>query len=209
MVEAYQDTHGLDIGKQQVGTIYAKALLGATETSGRTTAVLEEFQSLITDVLDRLPDFDRTLSPVRVAHGAKVRILDRAFGTRMSEELLTFLKVVSRHGRLDCLRAIFRAAHHLYNQSRGVLEVRLTSAAPVGHAARADITKGLRGSLRAEVEMDYRTDPELIGGMVVRVGDTVYDGSVVNQLQQLRARTLEKAFQKTLGGVDRFVDTNH
>ena len=52
-------------------------------------------------------------------------ILDRVFGGRARPLLLNFLKVVSRHGRLDCLRAIHRQAHELYDQLRGRVRVRL------------------------------------------------------------------------------------
>lgn len=196
--------HGPDINKQQIGAIYASALLGVAEDSGTTDEVLDEFQSLVDDVLDELPDLDAVLSSPRVSHDDKAGLLDGAFAAGMNGQLLTFLKVVSAHGRLDCLRAIYRAARDRHDEGRGLLSVQLTTAEPVADGLHARVNDALRSALKAEVRVRFETDPALIGGMVVRVRDTVYDGSVANRLKRLRVRALEGTFQSMIGAMERF-----
>jgi len=195
----------LDVGKQQVGAVYAKALLGAAEKAGRAADVLDEFESFVRDVLDHFPDFEATLASPRISPEAKTVILEKVFQGRMSVELLRFLKVVAVHGRLDCLRSICHAARHLCNEIQGRVEVQLTTATPITSEIETRISAGLRKLLGSEIDLQSKTDPAVIGGMVVRVGDTVYDASVANKLERLRASALEKSTQQMRQTLDRFL----
>ena len=198
------ENSGFDIDRQQVGKVYARALLGATAKLDSTGAVLDEFQSLIRDVLDQIPGFDAVLASPRVTSDQKLAILDKAFAGRMREELLVFLKVVAGKGRLDCLRAMLRESLRLDNEARGVVEVRVSTAYAVTRDVQDSVSAALSSALSSEVEMQYNVLPGLIGGMVVRVGDRVFDGSVVNRLEQLRGHALQGPFQEMIGTLDRF-----
>ena len=198
------ENSGFDIDRQQVGKVYARALLGATAKLDSTGAVLDEFQSLIRDVLDQIPGFDAVLASPRVTSDQKLAILDKAFAGRMREELLVFLKVVAGKGRLDCLRAMLRESLRLDNEARGVVEVRVSTAYAVTRDVQDSVSAALSSALSSEVEMQYNVLPGLIGGMVVRVGDRVFDGSVVNRLEQLRGHALQGTFQEMIGTLDRF-----
>ena len=103
------------------------------------------------------------------------------------------MKVVARHGRLDCLRAIHRQTHARYDKLRNRIPVRLTTATPLEPAAAARIAKSLRAMLGGEPVLEQQIDPSLIGGAVLRVGDTIYDGSVAHQLQNLRQEIIERS----------------
>src|SRR5688500_16298164 len=105
----------VDSGHQHLGSVYAKALLGAAESAGQSQQVLEELESLVADVLDKLPQLDAAFASPRLSAEEKSALIDRSFGGRVSKTLLHFLKVVARHGRLDTLRAILQAARKLYN----------------------------------------------------------------------------------------------
>lgn len=197
-----------DSGQQYLGTVYAKALLGASRTAGNTESVLAELDSLIEDVLDRLPKFEATLASPRVPHEEKVRMLDSAFAGKMSLQMLNFLKVVSEHDRLDCLRAMRRAARQQYNAEQGRMEVQIRTAEPLSTALYQQTCDSLRGALKSEIDVTQKIDPDLIGGMVVRVGDTVYDASVADRLRRLREETLEKTRQEIRRSLDRFADAS-
>ena len=204
MAQTRHHAGGFDAARQQLGNVYAKALLGATENAGNSDAVLAEFDSLIDDVLDKLPQLDSLLASPRVSHEEKLRVLDSAFQDRMSPQLFRFLKVTAAHGRLDCLRAINDAAHRRYNEMRGRVEVRVFTARRLPAELLEQIASRLRVALQSEVDLETDVDPELIVGLVVRVGDTVYDASVSNRLQRLRAETFEKTVQEIRQSLDRF-----
>ena len=194
----------LDSAEQHLGGVYAKALLGACDKAGNTSAVLEELDGLLDDVLAKLPDFRTTLCSPRVPHEEKVRLIDAAFGGKVSVELLNFLKVVSSHGRFDCLEAMRQAFHQQYNESTNRIAVKVQTAEPLDEASLQAMSERLKASLGADVILSTSVDPDLIGGLVIRIGDTVYDGSVANRLVQLRNSALQQTIQEIRQSLDRF-----
>ncbi len=193
-----------DVAGEQIGSVYAEAFYGAAEKAGAADAVLSEFESLIVDVLDREPRFETLLGSALISHEEKIGILDRTLGPVASKLMLDFLKVVSRHGRLDCLRAIHRQFHAVYDKARGRVPVELITAAPVSDAEAAAIAKTLEAVISGEPVLRRRTDPALIGGAVVRVGDTVYDGSIARQLENVRQKMIDRSAHEIQSRRNRF-----
>jgi F-type H+-transporting ATPase subunit delta len=193
-----------DVGVEHIADVYAKALLDATEKAGQTAAVIEEFDALMGEVVDRFPNLEAVLASMLVSPEEKSAVIDRVFGGRASAVLMNFLKVVARHGRLDCLRAIHRQAHVLYDQLRRRIPVRLSTAEPLSPASLAQIAESLRAKLGGEPIFQQETDPSLIGGAVLRIGDTVYDGSIANQLENLRQQIIDTSAHEIQSRRDRF-----
>jgi F-type H+-transporting ATPase subunit delta len=196
-----------DSERQYLGAVYAKALLGATEKLGQTDQVLSELESFVQDVLAKMPKFEAVLASTRIGHEEKITLLEQAVGKTMQPTLLTFLKVVARHGRLDCLRAILTAAHKQLNEMRGRVEVLVESAAPLDETLRNEVRQQLKKSLGREVIIRERVNPEILGGLVVRVGDTVFDASVAQQLRRLRRSALAATRQTMRNSLDRFASS--
>ena len=193
-----------DPAKQRLGTVYAKALLGASEKAGQTDRVLEELDSLVADVLDKLPDFEEALRTPRIGPEEKIQLITRVFGSRVSPLLLNFLKVAAQHERLDTLRAIQRAARKIHNEMRNRIEVLVETAAPISNQLRSSITTRLSQMLRREVVLTAEINPDLLGGLLVRVGDTIYDGSLRGKLKAMEAVTLDHATQTIRQSLERF-----
>jgi F-type H+-transporting ATPase subunit delta len=203
MAEARQEMV-FDTGQQYLGSVYAKALIGAGEKAGNTEQLLTELDSIVYDVLQELPALAQTLESPRVPLEAKERVLTSAFGGKATAPLLDFLKVVARRGRFDCLPAIAKSARHQFNQARGRVEVLVQSAETLDEKAIEELTSTLKKQLGREVELQLGVDAELIGGLVVRVGDTVYDGSLSNRLGILREEMIKRAGQQVVSELDRF-----
>ena len=195
-----------DIGKQQIASVYAKALLGAAEKTHTADAVVEELESLVDDVLRKFPDFQLALASPRVSPQEKTQLIDRVFGGRASDNLLTFLKVLCQHERLDCLREIRREARRQLNTLRSRVEVEVTTAHDLPDHLRQQIVDKLRERLGCEVDLTSSVNESLIGGLIVRVGDTVIDGSVRNKLAQMRAEAVRRVEEKIHDDGARFVD---
>jgi len=193
-----------DLGSAQVGKLYAQAFLGATESAGQTDALLDEFDSVITDVLDKFPKLEAVLASAVVLPDEKTATLDRVFGGKASPLVLNFLKVVARHGRLDAIRAIHQAAHELYNEMRGRVRVEVRTAHPLNSSELDQVTAHLRGMLAREPVLDVRTNPDLIGGIVLRVGDRVYDGSIATQLEKVRHQMIDRSVHEIQSRRDSF-----
>jgi len=193
-----------DVGVEQVASVYAEAIYGVAERAGTAEAMLGEFDALIAHVLDPNPKFEEILGSALIGHDEKVEILERTLGKTASPLVLNFLKVVSRHGRLDCLRAIHRQTHAVYDRARGRVPIELITAAPVSEAEAQTIAKTLGGVIEGEPVVRRRVDPELIGGAVVRVGDTVYDGSIARQLENVRRQMIDRSAHEIQSRRDRF-----
>lgn len=195
MAKTKHQRESLDSGRQQVGAVYAKALLGAAEKAGQAEAVVEELTGLVDELFPRVPRLELLLRTPRLSHEERLPILERAFAGRISPLTLTFLKVLSKHGRLDCLRAVARAARQQLDALRGRVEVLVQTACPLSNPLRERIAARLTELLGRQVVLKTEVDEELLGGLVVRVGDTVYDGSLASQLKRMEQVTLEHTRQ--------------
>jgi len=193
-----------DVGQEKVGEIYASALVGAAEVSGQTVAVLDELDAIVDEVFAQFPKLEMVLGSLLVSHEEKVSLLDRVFAPQISRLLLNFLKVVSRHGRLDCLRAIRQQARRLYEELQGNVRVRVTTATAVDTKQIEQIATSLGVSLGKRPILENIVDPALIGGAVLRIGDTVYDGSVAHQLQSIRQQMIDRSVHEIQSRRDRF-----
>lgn len=194
----------LDTSAMQVAGVYAKAFLGAAEAAGQTEALVEELDSLVVDVLDKLPKLDQVLSSAMVSHEDKLRLIDQSFRGRASPLLINFLKVLSAHGRLHVLRSIRQAVRDQYDQMRGRVRVKVVTAAPLDESLAQRIANTVRAATGGEPVLERETDPRLIGGVVLRIGDTVYDASVSAQLEQLRTQMINRSIHEIQSRRDRF-----
>lgn len=192
-----------DTERQYIGTVYAKGLLGAAEKANQVTQVVDELESIVVDVLPQLPKLKLLLESPRVPMEVKEKVLNQSFSAG-SSVLLTFLKVVCRHGRFDCLRVISRTAIALLQEQTGVVEVRVTTAELVPESMHEELKTKLGQILEKQVVIRTETDADILGGLVVRVGDTVFDGSVANQLSQIRRTAVDQAMQQIRQSLDRF-----
>ena len=184
-IEPPKQTTVLDSEQKPIGEVYAASLLAATQQAGSTADVMEEFESFVSDVLNKLPQLDTLLSSPRVAHNDKVVMLDKILAGKASALFLNFLKVVSQHGRLDCLRVIQASLKEQYSQDQGRLEVSVTTATRLDEPAVASMQERLNVAFDATVDLILNVDSALVGGTVIRIGDTVYDGSVANRLERI------------------------
>ena len=194
----------IDASRQHLGTVYAKALLGAAEKAGQAEKSVEELEAIVSDVLNKLPQLDEALKSPRLTHEERLPILEKAFGGKLSPTTLTFLKVVSQHNRLDCLRAIARAARKQLDTARGRIEVIVETAYPLSNPVRDRIVARLTQLLGKQVKLATQVNEGLLGGLVVRVGDTVYDASLAAQLKRMEAVTLDHTKQALRESLERF-----
>jgi F-type H+-transporting ATPase subunit delta len=131
-------------------------------------------------------------------------LLDRVFEGRAVPLVLNFLKVLANHGRLDCLRAVHQSMVEQNNQLRGRIAVQVATATPLDSSLKDKITERLAAMLGGEPQLELVTRPELIGGIVLQVGDTVYDGSVATQLTRAREQMIRRSIHEIQSGRDRF-----
>ncbi len=183
----------IDIDRQRMGAVYGTALLRACHQN--VDGVLDQLQTIVEDVFQQSPKLETLLGSPRISSTEKLALIDRVFGGRVSPDLLRFLKVVCQHDRLDCLRDIYREAHRLRNEQQGVLAFDMVTAKAVDDAMARRVAAELKQKFGAEVELRTFVDPSLLGGVLFRTKDKVYDASIARKLQMMRADALRHAAQ--------------
>ncbi len=207
MAETVEHATVLDSAQQYLGKVYAKALIGAAENSGVVEQVLDEFETFQTDLLDQIPGLEALLASPRVPPQTQVDLLDRTLAGQVSETFLNFLKVVVRHRRADCLRAMVPAAIKQYNERCDCVEVLVTTASEPDESQQVAIADRLESMLGRRINMTLQIDAQLLGGLVVRVGDTVFDGSLNGRLEQWRSAAQQRVAQSLRDSAGRFETT--
>lgn len=197
--------NGFDSDRQYIAGVYAKSLIDAAEKVSKSDEVLQELDSFVNDVLKGVPTLELALTSPRLSADEKNRLIDAAIGRQANPLLVNFLKVVNAHGRLDCLAAINARAKEMLNELRGRVDAEVIVAEEISEDQQSQIADRLRGLLGKEVILDVRTDPSILGGMIVKVGDTVYDASLANRLEQVRQTALDRTMQKVRGSLGAFV----
>ncbi|MFT5523415.1 MAG: F-type H+-transporting ATPase subunit delta [Pirellulaceae bacterium] len=201
MTETPQHSTVFDTGQMQLATVYAKALLGAAGDSAES--VVDEFDGFV-ELVAEIPALGAALASPRIPFEGKERIIDSALGGQISDVLLKFLKVTARRGRLNCLHVIHRALHDIFNKMTGRVEVTLKTAVDIDTQLISDLTTKLEKATGQKVVLKTTVDPELVGGIVIQIGDTVYDGSLANQLVKVRDKALHSTTQAIRSALERF-----
>lgn len=165
---------------------YASALFELARDQRAVDAVagdLDRFDALIRES----PDLQRLVrSPVFTAEeqGKAVgAILDRA---RIGGLAGNFIRLVATNRRLFALSDMIRAYRKLVAESKGIVRAQVRLAEPPSDRVLNDIKAALREVADAEVDVDVKVDPALIGGMVVQVGSRMVDASLRTKLNAIR-----------------------
>ena len=185
-------TGHVDIAADSVAKVYAQAIIEAAEAAGCRREVLAELGMLARDVLPKVPEAASVFSSPKVATEDKDRIIDRLTGGRMQATTTNALHVLSRHGRLGMLAAVVQAAERLADERDGRKQATFTTAVPLDAAEQARIVVETEKALASSLVPKFVVDPEIIGGLVVRVGDTIYDQSVATGLSRLGGRLQQR-----------------
>lgn len=167
---------------------YAGALADVAIASGRPEALRQEVRSFA-DLAKGSADLRNFLDSPAIPRDGKKDLLSK-LAARMgaSEQLRNFLYVLVDHRRTHLLEEIAREFETTLLERLGVAEAAVTSARELTAPQKQKLTGTLESLTGKKIEAHYAVDPTLVGGLVVRVGSTIYDGSVRAQLNQLAAR---------------------
>src|SRR6476659_3493573 len=123
-----------------------------------------------------------------IAYAAKERILRAAAGTDIAREPVELVLLMIRRGRPRSITAMVDGFDDLLRRERGISKAEIRSALRLGDEEREAIVARLRELTGTKIETSEHVDESLIGGVAVRIGDTLYDASVRSRLERLRAR---------------------
>lgn len=164
---------------------YAQALLQEAERTGNVEQVDQDVDLIRTSLDDSRELVLVFESPV-ISREKKEAIVSALFKDRLQPVTLHFLELLIEKKREDLFPAVVRAYSALRDKQLGIVEARVRSAALLADAERERLETALEEKTGQNVRLQVDVDSSLIGGLVVRIGDTVYDSSVRHQLSMLR-----------------------
>jgi F-type H+-transporting ATPase subunit delta len=169
---------------------YAEALFALGEKSGR----VQQYADLIDAVAQGVaaaPTVQATLMSPRVTKAQKAKLFADAL-TGSPREFVLFLQGVIRRGRQGLLGLIAQQFHALHDLKLNRVRASVTVAHPVDEALRRKIAERLTAVMGQEVLPQFHEEPAILGGVVVRVGDRVFDGSLRRKMTVLRRALLSR-----------------
>ena len=128
-----------------------------------------------------------------VALETRIEMADEIFGKVAPRPVLNLIGLMIRRGRIHELPEVAAELRRLDNARQGITVATATSAAPLSEGEVKALTERLEQSTNGRVELDVQVDPSLLGGLVVRVGDRMIDGSVRGRLERLRNQLVSGA----------------
>jgi F-type H+-transporting ATPase subunit delta len=193
-----------DASAQRIARVYAEALLDEAQRQNAAEATLEDLEALLRDVSASDPLIAAFFLGGVIGRETRAKVLRDAFGGRSSDILLNFLLVLNEHDRLELLRPILSSYRDLLEVRTGKVRVLVRSAEPLPDDQKDRLVGELRDMLHREPVLEMSVDPDLVGGLVVQVGDWLYDASVKNRLESLRDELVERSSHAIQVGRDRF-----
>ena len=143
------------------------------------------------DILAESQALREVLGNPAIPSDQKLRVLDAiASRLQMYPQVRNFLAVVMDHQRIHELHDILEEYHGLADEQAGLAEAEITTAHPLNDQDRSALEVEVARLAGGRVRASYREDASLIGGAVVRIGSTVYDGSIRAQLQELKQKLI-------------------
>jgi len=174
------------MSNETVARRYAVALADVVIESGETGTVKSELAGW-GQIFTANPELRTVFANPAIAHLNKERVLsDLTAKVQPSKTTANFLRVLLQNGRLADLPDISSRFESVLEERSGTVSAEITSAREIAAAERAEFEANLEKLTGKKINVAYKIDTEIIGGVVTRIGSTVYDGSVKTKLENLK-----------------------
>lgn len=164
---------------------YAEAMFEVTKQKDLLDRV-EQDLLFVLDVVKGTEDLMVFLRHPQIDEQVKKSILDSAFTDSITQIVKNFLYQLIDGKRIEYLEEITNYYIKLANEARGIVNVEAITSVDLSAADKKKVIEQLNKQLNKEIRLDNKVDPSILGGMVIRIGDRVYDGSISKQLKVLK-----------------------
>jgi F-type H+-transporting ATPase subunit delta len=171
-------------GEQQIARRYAQAYFRLAR-QGKDIPGWRKGLEDVTALLSH-PDVQAILGDPRITQAERVRVVAELLRD-VPPQARNLARLLVERGRSAVLGEVLQQYDALADRESGVLRAEVTTAVPVSRQLEERIRSELAGKLGGEVQTTVRQDPAILGGLVIRIGDRVIDGSVRTRLEQLQA----------------------
>lgn len=174
------------MSNETVARRYANALADVVMKSGEASVVEAELKAW-EDMIGANADLTNAFSNPAIAHLSKEKVLEQLIAkTNPAKTTSNFLRVLLQNGRISDLAEINARFASVLEERSGVAAAEVTSSRELGAEEKASLQSNIEKTVGCKVRLTYTVDESIIGGVITRIGSTVYDGSVRTQLENLK-----------------------
>jgi F-type H+-transporting ATPase subunit delta len=192
------------VGMGRIPKTYAEALLAAALAKGQVADVAADFQAFGRDVLPNVPGLEAYLDSPAISRKHKDAFIVKLLDGKATDLFVDFLRVLNEKQRLGMLRFIGIAFRTLLEERAGRVRILVETAAPLSDDEQKAVKDDLAKVIGRTPILLVRVKPELIGGLVIHIGDKVFDTSIRSKLQTLRNNLLARGTHEIQSRRDRF-----
>lgn len=175
----------IEHGGGALARIYAGALFELATEKHAEDERLGEVRALLA-AFESKPDIRPIIESPKIEGARKAALVREVLGDRFSSDLRNLVLLLIEKNRPSLLTAILESFEELCDEEKGRLQARVTTAVPLENVEAELLSRGLSDKLRMDIVLDRRVDPEILGGAVLRFGDSLVDGSLRRRLEHLR-----------------------
>ncbi|WHX48770.1 F0F1 ATP synthase subunit delta [Paenibacillus woosongensis] len=169
---------------------YAKALYEIAAQEGRTLEVEQEIRALV-NAFNEDQDIQKFISTPNISEAAKWEVLEGALEGKMSKSVVSLVKLLVERGRIGILPELLDRYIKITGEVLGLATATVYTTYPLNEEEKAAIADEFGALVNKKIRVLNEIDKDLLGGMKVRIGDTLYDGSLAGKLERL-----EKSFRR-------------
>lgn len=174
-----------------ISKTYGEALFELAVEEGKVSVLVEEIQAIL-KVLEENQEFLALMNHPKILKEEKIKVMEEVFKGRVQEELVSFFRLIIMKDRYGEIQSILNYFLDEVKKLQGIGVVHVTTAAALSLVQKQKVERRLLETTGYKrLEMHYKTDKELIGGMVIRIGDRVVDSSVKTKLSELTKQLLK------------------
>ncbi|MEF3305115.1 F0F1 ATP synthase subunit delta [Paenibacillus sp. GYB003] len=163
---------------------YARALFEVARERGKVAEVEQELGA-IAAALNANPDYVKLLEHPNISASKKSAMLQQAFGANVSEEVLNTLQLLVKRGRESILRELVTGYSQIANDALGQAQAKVYTPLPLSDAESTRIAVAFGQVTGKRIRVENIVDRSLLGGLQVRIGDRLYDGSLSGKLKRI------------------------
>ncbi|USS87709.1 ATP synthase F1 subunit delta [Fructilactobacillus hinvesii] len=181
----------MSLTKLDVAKRYSKALYAVLETNDQVDAGRADLD-VIQAVLDDEPELTGALAATALDNAQKQALLTLLVENVQTPAVQNLLKMLFDYGRISDLAAVVAEFKRLYDQKHGIVTATVTTAVPLSQDQHDQLAQTFAKRVNAkQVQLQEQTDPDIIGGVVLRSENIVFDGSIKTKIDKMKRLLLQ------------------
>lgn len=174
---------------------YAKAFY----LLGKEKDLLDQIKNdilVISGSIKYAPDFKMVIESPVIKPSLKINAISAIFKDKIHALTLNFLTILVKNKREQNLEGICRRFLNIYAEGKGIKTALITTVLPLDDKENTRLTEILSRTFQAQIEVEHKLSPEILGGYILKVGDQQYDASVASSLRKMRQALLKPNYSK-------------